>query len=166
MAGRPGCCRLHSNTDEAKQLQEALLAQAEGAITAAMDMYTANMAAHGGSAAAAQQGGQLAGLLQLRAQAQQVREQLGRVDDSQAVLAAVRRAVYAAERRNTGQGRFEDFMRGHAYRCPNGHLYVIGECGGAMQRSRCAECGAPIGGAHHQLDSSNRRAGDVLEQLG
>jgi hypothetical protein len=163
----PPCCRLHSNAAEAKQLQEALLAQAEGAITAAVDMFTANMAVHGGSAAAAsQQGGQLTGLLQLRAQAQQVREQLDKVDDSQAVLAEVMRAVYAAEKRNTGQGRFEDFMRGHAYRCTNGHLYVIGECGGAMQRSWCAECGAPIGGERHHLDSSNRRAGDVLEQLG
>jgi hypothetical protein len=24
-------------------------------------------------------------------------------------------------------------MAGHLYECPNGHLFVIGECGGAMQ---------------------------------
>lgn len=27
----------------------------------------------------------------------------------------------------------ESFMAGHLYECPNGHLFVIGECGGAMQ---------------------------------
>ena len=35
---------------------------------------------------------------------------------------------------------------GHWYECPNGHPYVIGECGGAMQKSVCPECKAEIGG--------------------
>lgn len=30
--------------------------------------------------------------------------------------------------------------RGAWNKCPNGHLYVIGECGGAMQHSRCPDC--------------------------
>ena len=47
--------------------------------------------------------------------------------------------------------------RGHLYRCPNGHWYIIGECGGAMEQSRCPDCGATIGGGHHQLSSGNAR---------
>ncbi|KAI8974770.1 hypothetical protein BD414DRAFT_424028 [Trametes punicea] len=48
--------------------------------------------------------------------------------------------------------------RGHFYNCENGHTFVITECGGAMQESRCPECNALIGGSHHQLLSSNTRA--------
>ncbi|KAK7005664.1 hypothetical protein R3P38DRAFT_3038842 [Favolaschia claudopus] len=47
---------------------------------------------------------------------------------------------------------------GHFYTCPQGHVYVIGECGGAMERSRCPECGASIGGMDHALDTTNQRA--------
>ncbi|KAJ7188061.1 hypothetical protein C8R46DRAFT_1053533 [Mycena filopes] len=47
---------------------------------------------------------------------------------------------------------------GHFYKCPQGHVYVIGECGGAMQRSHCPECGEAIGGANHALDATNERA--------
>ncbi|KAJ7163577.1 hypothetical protein C8R43DRAFT_1171786, partial [Mycena crocata] len=47
---------------------------------------------------------------------------------------------------------------GHFYTCPNGHVYVIGECGGATVRSRCPECGSTIGGANHMLDSTNAHA--------
>jgi hypothetical protein len=45
----------------------------------------------------------------------------------------------------------------HFYKCPNGHLYYIGECGGAMQEGKCGDCGAPIGGQNHQLRSDNQR---------
>ncbi|XP_060534908.1 NFX1-type zinc finger-containing protein 1-like isoform X2 [Cylas formicarius] len=41
--------------------------------------------------------------------------------------------------------------QGHWFRCPNGHVYAIGECGGAMQVSKCNECGATIGGTNHRL---------------
>ncbi|KAJ6587167.1 hypothetical protein DFH09DRAFT_248112 [Mycena vulgaris] len=47
---------------------------------------------------------------------------------------------------------------GHFYTCPQGHVYVIGECGGATERSRCPECGAPVGGENHTLDATNGRA--------
>ncbi|KAJ7651473.1 hypothetical protein DFH06DRAFT_1207067 [Mycena polygramma] len=47
---------------------------------------------------------------------------------------------------------------GHFYHCPQGHIYVITECGGAMQRSSCPECGAAIGGMSHALDATNRPA--------
>ncbi|KAG8871650.1 hypothetical protein FRB98_000618 [Tulasnella sp. 332] len=45
--------------------------------------------------------------------------------------------------------------RGYFYQCPNGHVYVITECGGAMQGSRCPECGATIGGGSHTPEDSN-----------
>ncbi|CAG8549519.1 18024_t:CDS:1, partial [Rhizophagus irregularis] len=34
--------------------------------------------------------------------------------------------------------------------------YTIGECGGAMQLSRCPDCHEQIGGGDHQLTSGNR----------
>jgi uncharacterized protein YaiE (UPF0345 family) len=40
---------------------------------------------------------------------------------------------------------------GHWYRCVNGHSYSIGECGMAMERTRCPECGADVGGANHEF---------------
>ncbi|KIK93721.1 hypothetical protein PAXRUDRAFT_828683 [Paxillus rubicundulus Ve08.2h10] len=46
---------------------------------------------------------------------------------------------------------------GHYYNCPNGHTFVITECGGAMEVGRCPECNASIGGSHHRLDPSNTR---------
>ncbi|KAF9268371.1 hypothetical protein L218DRAFT_954733 [Marasmius fiardii PR-910] len=48
--------------------------------------------------------------------------------------------------------------RGHFYNCPNGHTFVIADCGGATTVSRCPECGAVIGGSNHTLHSSNTRA--------
>ncbi|KAF9023025.1 P-loop containing nucleoside triphosphate hydrolase protein [Hymenopellis radicata] len=48
--------------------------------------------------------------------------------------------------------------RGHFYNCPNGHPFVITECGGATQVSRCPECDAEIGGTGHTLLASNTRA--------
>lgn len=35
--------------------------------------------------------------------------------------------------------------QGHWFKCPNGHYYSIGECGGAMETAKCNECGAAIG---------------------
>lgn len=56
-------------------------------------------------------------------------------------------------------------VAGHFYRCPNGHTFVIGECGGAMQTSRCPECGEAIGGSNHSLLQSNTRATEYEELL-
>ena len=53
---------------------------------------------------------------------------------------------------------------GHFYNCPNGHPFVIGECGGAMETARCPECGEPVGGNSHNLLGTNSRATD-LEQI-
>ncbi|KAJ7072084.1 hypothetical protein C8F01DRAFT_1044463 [Mycena amicta] len=49
---------------------------------------------------------------------------------------------------------------GHFYTCPQGHVYVITECGGAMQTSVCPECGSTIGGRSHQLDAQNMPAAE------
>ena len=49
---------------------------------------------------------------------------------------------------------------GSWYKCPNGHYYQIGECGGAMQISKCPECSSQIGGHNHQLLSSNQHASE------
>ncbi|XP_072501344.1 E3 ubiquitin-protein ligase RNF213 isoform X2 [Notamacropus eugenii] len=38
----------------------------------------------------------------------------------------------------------------HWYLCPNGHPCSVGECGAPMERSRCIDCGARIGGERHQ----------------
>jgi hypothetical protein len=37
-------------------------------------------------------------------------------------------------------------MAGHFYTCPNGHVYVIADCGNPVEGARCADCGASIGG--------------------
>jgi len=47
---------------------------------------------------------------------------------------------------------------GHYYKCPNGHIYVIADCGGANQHSTCPECGARIGGSSHRVVDGNARA--------
>lgn len=54
-----------------------------------------------------------------------------------------------------------DVRRGGWYKCPNGHIYAIGNCGGAMQKSKCPECKAVIGGANHRLVDGNNHAGEM-----
>ena len=51
--------------------------------------------------------------------------------------------------------------KGHWYKCPNGHYYCIGDCGGAMEKSRCPDCGVVIGGAQHTLVSDNAHAPEM-----
>ena len=50
---------------------------------------------------------------------------------------------------------------GHWYKCPNGHIYCITECGGAVMESKCPECGSQIGGGHHTLRSDNAVASEM-----
>lgn len=50
---------------------------------------------------------------------------------------------------------------GHWYKCPNGHIYVITECGGAMESRKCPDCNATIGGASHRLASGNNVATEM-----
>lgn len=49
---------------------------------------------------------------------------------------------------------------GHWYKCSNGHPYIITECGGPNQISKCNECGAQIGGTNHQLLPDNSHTGE------
>ncbi|XP_028926721.1 NFX1-type zinc finger-containing protein 1 [Ornithorhynchus anatinus] len=51
--------------------------------------------------------------------------------------------------------------RGHWFKCPNDHIYVIGDCGGAMERGTCPECRAVIGGERHTLEATNRLASEM-----
>ena len=54
---------------------------------------------------------------------------------------------------------------GHFYRCPNGHIYIIGNCGMAMESSNCPECGERVGGSQHTLLSNNSAATDLESVL-
>uniref|UniRef100_A0A8C0YTZ7 Zinc finger NFX1-type containing 1 n=2 Tax=Canis lupus familiaris TaxID=9615 RepID=A0A8C0YTZ7_CANLF len=53
------------------------------------------------------------------------------------------------------------FPRGHWFKCPNGHIYVISDCGGAMQRGTCPDCKEVIGGINHTLERSNQLASEM-----
>lgn len=54
-----------------------------------------------------------------------------------------------------------DLSKGHWYKCPNGHIYAIGDCGGATVESRCPECKAKIGGSSHRLREDNALASEM-----
>ncbi|KAI1269919.1 hypothetical protein F5Y18DRAFT_372009 [Xylariaceae sp. FL1019] len=64
------------------------------------------------------------------------------------------KAVYRAMSR-------EFLGTGHWYTCENGHPFTVGECGMPMQQARCPECGAPVGGAHHQPAEGVRHANEI-----
>jgi len=59
------------------------------------------------------------------------------------------------ERRMIHDAMSESFLngyrgQGHWCKCPNGHIYVITECGGPMEQATCPECKVPIGGRDHR----------------
>ncbi|CAG0900158.1 unnamed protein product, partial [Darwinula stevensoni] len=54
-----------------------------------------------------------------------------------------------------------NLRQGSWYKCPNGHPFANSGCGGAMEVSKCNECGAKIGGTNHQLLDDNSRAGEM-----
>lgn len=56
-------------------------------------------------------------------------------------------------------------VTGHWYRCVNGHLFTIGECGGAMETARCPQCGAQVGGTDHTVARGVTRADDLEEEF-
>jgi uncharacterized C2H2 Zn-finger protein len=56
---------------------------------------------------------------------------------------------------------FNFSQAGHWFKCPNGHIYVITECGGATQTSKCPECQEVIGGTNHTLVESNQLAPEM-----
>uniref|UniRef100_A0A8C2WIA0 Zinc finger NFX1-type containing 1 n=1 Tax=Cyclopterus lumpus TaxID=8103 RepID=A0A8C2WIA0_CYCLU len=50
---------------------------------------------------------------------------------------------------------------GHWFKCPNGHVYIITECGGATVSRLCTDCEATIGGANHTLAGGNQVASEM-----
>ena len=67
-------------------------------------------------------------------------------------------AVYAAMAR--------DFRgTGHWYYCENGHPFTVGECGMPMERARCPQCGAVVGGENHRAVEGVRSARDLERQF-
>ncbi|KAL9012461.1 MAG: hypothetical protein Q9173_002777 [Seirophora scorigena] len=75
------------------------------------------------------------------------------------VTNAEKAAVYAAMAQSF-QGT------GHWYYCANGHLFTVGECGMPMETARCPQCGATVGGTHHQPAAGVTRAGDLEAEFG
>jgi hypothetical protein len=51
--------------------------------------------------------------------------------------------------------------KGHWFKCKNGHVYCITECGGAMEKSRCPDCNCEIGGTNHTLLADNQLASEM-----
>jgi hypothetical protein len=51
--------------------------------------------------------------------------------------------------------------KGHWFKCAKGHVYCIGECGGAMEKAQCPECGETIGGERHTLAAGNMLAPEM-----
>jgi len=74
--------------------------------------------------------------------------------DAATLVAEQRAAIRALQRTGT-------VKRGAVYQCPNGHVYTIGNCGGAMEQGTCPECGAVIGGAQHRAAAGNTVRLDV-----
>lgn len=72
----------------------------------------------------------------------------------QEVSADELRAIYEAM-----SGEFRG--TGHWYTCANGHPFTIGECGMPMERARCPECGAPVGGSSHVPAEGVQRAHSI-----
>ncbi|XP_053396010.1 E3 ubiquitin-protein ligase rnf213-alpha-like [Mercenaria mercenaria] len=67
-------------------------------------------------------------------------------------LEDIKEALLAARQNNGGENPV-------FYRCPNGHPYVIGNCGRPATVGNCRDCGAAIGGEGYQL-----RPGNILDQ--
>eukprot|EP00796_Vickermania_ingenoplastis_P008275 gene8275-5794_t len=48
-----------------------------------------------------------------------------------------------------------NIQAGSWFQCPNGHLYLIADCGGAMERGKCPDCGEVVGGEDHAVQHPN-----------
>ena len=74
--------------------------------------------------------------------------------------------VTNAEQRAVYRAMAQSFQgTGHWYYCVNMHPFTVGECGMPMERARCPQCEATVGGTHHQPVEGVTRAAD-LEELG
>ncbi|ETO12101.1 hypothetical protein RFI_25276 [Reticulomyxa filosa] len=63
--------------------------------------------------------------------------------------------------KTTMQSLKEMFGNCDWYTCPNGHLYVIGECRIPVELGKCPECGSNIGGKYHRMLDTNTHVGAV-----
>lgn len=75
------------------------------------------------------------------------------------VTNAEKAAVYAAMAQSF-QGT------GHWYYCANRHPFTVGECGMPMETARCPQCGATVGGTHHQPATRVTQAVDLEAMFG
>ncbi|RAH44654.1 P-loop containing nucleoside triphosphate hydrolase protein [Aspergillus brunneoviolaceus CBS 621.78] len=103
-----------------------------------------------------------------RLHAGQTRGFLGEIEGTRAMLRGSEfyAPVTNEERMAVLAAMSEEFRgTGHWYYCENGHPFTIGECGGAMELSRCPECGAAVGGQHHQTTAGVTRASDLENAL-
>ncbi|XP_014223704.2 NFX1-type zinc finger-containing protein 1-like [Trichogramma pretiosum] len=66
-----------------------------------------------------------------------------------------------AERKMIFKAMAREIKLGAWYKCPNGHIYSIGECGQAMQESKCPDCGSRIGGSNHLITVGNTVATEM-----
>ncbi|KAK3096790.1 hypothetical protein FSP39_003301 [Pinctada imbricata] len=73
-------------------------------------------------------------------------------------VAEIKEALLAARGQNGGDNN------PMFYRCPNGHPYVIGDCGRPYYEGKCKECGAQIGGRHHEAFPGNVKVEQWLDQ--
>ena len=95
---------------------------------------------------------------QLGGELQRLEAALANIVDYRPVSTAEMRAVYEAMAR-------EFVGSGHWYTCANGHPFTVGECGMPMERARCPECGAAVGGQDHMNAEGVQRA-NAIEELG
>jgi hypothetical protein len=61
--------------------------------------------------------------------------------------------------RSLAEQAMKGVERGSWHMCPRGHRYLIGECGGAMETSKCPDCGSSVGGSNHALLGDNKSLG-------
>ncbi|GIZ38336.1 hypothetical protein CKM354_000175600 [Cercospora kikuchii] len=87
--------------------------------------------------------------------------------DVEGVRKMLDKSISSAKMRMVVAAMSKEFsLTGHWYCCVNGHPFTIGECGGAMEQTRCPECDAPIGGQHHQTAAGVTRAQHIERQFG
>jgi hypothetical protein len=87
-------------------------------------------------------------------------------DEAAEVQRMLRESISSSEMGMVVRAMAQEFTgTGHWYRCANGHLFTVGECGMPMELARCPECGAGVGGQHHQATAGVTHARDIEERF-
>ena len=71
------------------------------------------------------------------------------------ILNAAKADVASAEKKYAEATKKEMGLKGSWHTCPNGHNYLIGDCGGARVESRCPDCKSTVGGTGYKLAAGN-----------